>query len=102
MLFAAIGGIGQATRAGSYGVSFLEQRDALHDNISKDLMRRRKETTTIYGSRDERIHSFLKQRDAAGYGLIDPKKEGYRRILPPAEARRVDDSKDEGKPPKEA
>lgn len=85
MLFAAIGGIGQATRAGSYGISFLEQRDALHDNISKDLMRRRKETTTIYGSREERIHSFLKQRDPEGYGLINPKEESYRKLLPPPE-----------------
>lgn len=85
MIFATLGGIGQATRAGSYGVSFIEQRDALHDNISKDLMRRRKETTTIYGSREERIHSFLKQRDPEGYGVIDPKEESYRKALPPPE-----------------
>ncbi|CZR57545.1 related to J domain-containing protein 1 [Phialocephala subalpina] len=85
MIFATLGGIGQATRAGSHGVSFIEQRDALHDSISKDLMRRRKETTTVYGSREERIHSFLKQRDPEGYGVIDPKEGSYRKALPPPE-----------------
>lgn len=96
MIFAAIGGIGQATRAGNYGISFIEQRDALHNNISKDLMRRRKETTTIYGSREERIHSFLKQRDPEGYGLVDPKEESYRRVLPPPEISSSEDIKDRG------
>ncbi|KAH7369963.1 hypothetical protein BKA65DRAFT_487443 [Rhexocercosporidium sp. MPI-PUGE-AT-0058] len=83
--FALLGGIGQVTRAGSYGTSFVEQRDALHNNISKDLIRRRKETTTAYGSREERIDSFLRQRDPIGYGLVDPKEESYRKVLPPPE-----------------
>ncbi|KAH9212994.1 Hsp40 co-chaperone-like protein Jid1 [Leptodontidium sp. 2 PMI_412] len=83
--FALIGGIGQVTRAGSYGMSFVEQRDALHNNISKDLIRRRKETTTAYGSREERIDSFLRQRDPVGYGLVDRREESYRKLLPPPE-----------------
>jgi hypothetical protein len=58
-------------------MSFLEQRDALHDNISKDLIRRRKEAANAYGSREERIHSFLKQRDPYGNGVAD------RQVLPP-------------------
>jgi curved DNA-binding protein CbpA len=93
MIFAAIGGIGQATRAGNYGTSFIEQRDALHNNISKDLMRRRKETTTVYNSREERIHSFLKQRDPQGYGMIVPREETYKRVLPPPEIRSSKDIK---------
>ncbi|CZT09690.1 related to J domain-containing protein 1 [Rhynchosporium agropyri] len=91
--FAFIGGIGQVTRAGTYGVSFVEQRDALHNNISKDLIRRRKETTTAYGSREERIDSFLRQRDPVGYGVVDPKEMSYRKLLPPPEICSSDDIK---------
>ncbi|KAK0101548.1 hypothetical protein ONS95_006715 [Cadophora gregata] len=82
VVFAFIGGIGQVTRAGSYGMSFVEQRDALHNNISKDLIRRRKEATTAFGSREERIDSFLRHRDPVGYGIVDPKEESYRKVLP--------------------
>jgi curved DNA-binding protein CbpA len=85
LAFAALGGMTQATRAGNYSISFLEQRDALHKNVSKDLMRRRKEAMCAYGSREERIESFLKQRDPYGYGVTDPKEESYRRVLPPPE-----------------
>lgn len=85
LAFAALGGMTQATRAGNYSISFLEQRDALHRNVSKDLMRRRKEAMSAYGSREERIESFLKQRDPYGYGVTDPKEESYRRVLPPPE-----------------
>ncbi|KAK2628848.1 hypothetical protein QTJ16_001951 [Diplocarpon rosae] len=85
LTFAIIGGIGQVNRASSYGMSFVEQRDNLHKSISKDLMRTRKETTTAYGSREERIDSFLRQRDPTGYGVTDPKWESYKKALPPPE-----------------
>jgi len=94
MVFAALGGIGQATRASSFSMNFLEQRDSLHNNISKDLIRRRKEATSAYGSREERIHSFLKQRDPYGYGMTDPKEESYRRVLPPPAAHSSEDIKE--------
>jgi curved DNA-binding protein CbpA len=81
VIFAALGGIGQATRVGNYSMNFIEQRDALHSNISKDLMRRRKETSA-FQNRDERIQSFLKQRDPRGYGVIDPSEEACRKLLP--------------------
>lgn len=84
LTFAVLGGIGQATRVGNYSMSFLEQRDALHDNVSKDLMRRRRETSK-FGNREERIHSFLKQRDPVGYGITDPQEEAYRKLLPAPE-----------------
>lgn len=80
--FAIIGGIGQAHRVGNFSINFLEQRDGLHDSISKDLMRRRRETTSVYGNRDERINNFLKQRDPLGQGILDPRDEGYRKLLP--------------------
>jgi hypothetical protein len=106
ILFATLGGIGQATRVGNYSMSFLEQRDALHDNISKDLIRRRMEATTMFGSREERIHSFLKQRAPVGYGLTDHKEDTYRKMLPPPEvcssgdikSRRMDTSQPKGNP----
>jgi curved DNA-binding protein CbpA len=94
LTFAALGGMTQATRAGNYSISFLEQRDALHRNVSKDLMRRRKEAMDAYGSREGRIHNFLKQRDPYGYGITDPKEESYRRVLPPPEICSSEDIKD--------
>lgn len=85
VLFATLGGVGQATRVGNYSMSFLEQRDALHDSVSKDLIRRRKEATNIFNSKEERIQSFLKQRDPAGYGVTDPREESYRKLMPTPE-----------------
>jgi len=93
VIFAALGGIGQATRVGNYSIRFLEQRDALHDSVSKDLMRRRRETTNAFGNRDERIDSFLKQRDPVGYGVTDPREESYRRLLPAPEVCSSEDIK---------
>lgn len=90
VICAALGGIGQATRVGSYSMNFIEQRNALHNEISKDLIRRRKESNE-YGDRDERVHSFLKQRDPFGYGWIDPEEEGYRKLLPMPEVCSSDD-----------
>lgn len=82
VMFAALGGVGQATRVRNYSVTFIEQRDALHDQMSKELMRRRKETSSL-GNRDERVHNFLKQRDLLGYGMTNPEGEAYRRVPEP-------------------
>lgn len=81
VFFAVVGGFGQATRVGNYSANFLEQRDALHSDISKDLMRRRKETFNAFGSRDERIQDFLKQRAPLGYGS-QSRDDGNRKLLP--------------------
>lgn len=93
VIFATLGGIGQATRVGNYSMNFIEQRDVVHGNISKDLIRRRKETATAFGSREERIDNFLKQRDPIGYGLSDPREEAYRKLLPAPEVCASDDIK---------
>lgn len=85
VVFAALGGIGQATRAGNYSMSFLEERDKLHSDMSRDLMRRRNETVSASGNKDERVQSFLKTRDPVGYGVIDPWEDAYRRVLPELE-----------------
>jgi curved DNA-binding protein CbpA len=84
VVIAALGGIGQATRAGNNGASFIEQTDALHHKISQDLMRRRRETANAYG-KEERIHHFIKQRDAHGVAAFkepSPKEEKYRKLMP--------------------
>jgi curved DNA-binding protein CbpA len=80
VMFAAVGGVGQATRVGNYSMTSIQQRDALHDEMSKELMRRRKETNSL-ANRDERVHAFLKQRDPFGYGVTDPEEEVSRREL---------------------
>ncbi|CAD6443251.1 44f33426-18e2-4931-9da6-0c5aa11a868c [Sclerotinia trifoliorum] len=74
-IFVVVGGLGQLTRLDNYSMKFLEQRDTLHDKMSKDLRQRRKETKYEFGSREERIHSFLRQRQ-------DPLEETYRKLLP--------------------
>lgn len=79
--FAILGGIGQFTRVGDYSIKFLAQRDTLHDEMSKELMRRRKDTATVFGSREERINSFLRQRDPVAYGM-GPREETPRKLLP--------------------
>lgn len=84
VMFAAVGGVGQATRAGNFSMNIMEQRDSLHNSVSKDLMGRRRETRS-YGTREERIHSFLQQRDPLGHGITDPQEEGYRKLLPAPE-----------------
>ena len=81
LLFGAVGGIAHAARAGNYSMSHLEHQDALHNNISRELNRRRRETVTVYPSREERVHQFLRQRGQ--YILANPLEETPRRLPPP-------------------
>lgn len=93
VIFAALGGVGQLTQVRNYSATALERRDALHDHVSKDLMRRRRDTSNDYGHREQRIYSFLRQRDPHGYGLIDPIDDGYRKLLPAPETYSSEDVK---------
>ena len=79
--FAALGGIGQATRTENFSLSLLESRDRVHRQSSQDLVRRRKETYDSWGDKDRRIDEFLKTRDPIGYGITDPLEEAYRKLL---------------------
>ncbi|MCJ1367332.1 hypothetical protein MMC16_006464 [Acarospora aff. strigata] len=87
VLFAALGSFGQVTRVGDYSRTFIEQIESVHDDCSKDLMRRRRRellTGSDMGGnkdRDERIQNFLKMRDPDG----SAGEEGYRRLLPAPE-----------------
>ncbi|KAI9860142.1 MAG: hypothetical protein M1813_006252 [Trichoglossum hirsutum] len=77
VFLAALGILVQATRAGNGSMNALQERDRLHDQTSKELMKRRREATSMAGNREERIHSFLRMRDPVGYGDADP-LEGYK------------------------
>ncbi|KAG4026595.1 hypothetical protein MFRU_039g00730 [Monilinia fructicola] len=85
-VFVVVGGIGQFTRVDNYSIKFLEQTDTLHDRMSKDLRQRRKDTRYMFGSREERIHSFLRQRE-------DPREETFRKLLPNPEVCSSEDVK---------
>lgn len=81
LLFGVLGGIAHAARAGNYSMSYLKHQDALHNDISKELNRRRRETVTAYPSREERVRQFLRQRDQ--YALAEPLEEKPRNLPPP-------------------
>lgn len=78
IIFAALGGIGQATRAEKQSTSVLEKREALHREIGKELGRRRKESATS-GDPRERVHNFLRLRNPYEYHL-DLQEEQYQRL----------------------
>ncbi|KZF21927.1 hypothetical protein L228DRAFT_248700 [Xylona heveae TC161] len=85
VILAALGGIGQATRAGNYANTFIEQRDHVHGEALKELSRARQGLTNPGNNRQERIQSFLRLRDPVANGSTDPHEEGYRRLLPEPE-----------------
>ncbi|KAI1003200.1 hypothetical protein K3495_g5006 [Podosphaera aphanis] len=80
LTFALLGGIGQVTRAGNYSMNFLEQRDALHEKVSKELAQIKRESSK-YQFQEERINRFIKSRDASGYRMNDTQEENLRKLL---------------------
>ena len=80
-LCAVLGGMGELSRARNVHGTFLEQLELRHEKSSKDLKRAREETQQ-FGSRDTRVQSFLRTRDPVGYGATDSQDEGYRKLLP--------------------
>lgn len=80
-LFVGVGYLGQTRRLDNFSLSLTHQIDALHNEMSKDLRRRRK-MAAMYGDREERIQEFLKARDPVGYGVTDPREEQIRKLLP--------------------
>ncbi|KAI9798567.1 MAG: hypothetical protein M1833_004704 [Piccolia ochrophora] len=93
-LFAVLGGMGQASRVESASSTFVEHRDRVHDRTSRELVRRRKQSTSNGGHKDERIESFLKTRDPVAAGVVDPIEEEYRAMLPDAEVCSSEDIKE--------
>lgn len=63
LLIAAVGGYGQAARAGSSGDAVVGKRDLVHAQISKDL-ERTKQVDLAFSDREERIQDFVRRREA--------------------------------------
>lgn len=80
LTFAILGGIGQATRASSNSLSFIEQRNALHNKVSMDLTQIRKETVNC-SFQEERIHRFMKSRDPVGYNPEELRDENLKKLI---------------------
>jgi len=94
VILAALGGIGQATRATNFSTSFIEQCDQAHEQARKELFRARRETAIASGNKDERIQTFLKKKDPIGYAITDPQEDSYRRLLPAPEVCSSEDIKE--------
>ncbi|MCJ1436474.1 hypothetical protein MMC27_005853 [Xylographa pallens] len=84
IIFALLGGLGEISRAGKMSRSFLQQIEAVHDESSKDLQRRMRESQG-FKNKDERVQNFLKTRDPVSYGVTDIREEGFRKLLPAPE-----------------
>ncbi|KAH8819517.1 hypothetical protein F5884DRAFT_760754 [Xylogone sp. PMI_703] len=86
-VFIAIGIFGQAQLIGTNSINLLQQRDEYNEKVSKELMRRRKETLSSFGNREERIHSFLIQRDPIGPIPIRAQEDGAKGLVHVADER---------------
>ncbi|KAF8461052.1 hypothetical protein BDZ91DRAFT_385540 [Kalaharituber pfeilii] len=78
----SLGSILSINHAQAHGKLYLAERDKLHDRISKDLERRKREAVEL-GDKDERVRNFLRNRDPFGYiNGAELVQEKYRRLLP--------------------
>lgn len=75
-----IGGFEQSIRVGDNSNIFQRQAEKVHHDARKVIRQRRTESQG-FGSRDERLQSFLRVRDPHGYGVPDPTEESYRKLL---------------------
>jgi curved DNA-binding protein CbpA len=73
-ILAALGGIGQATRAETTTKSVLALRDEAHERASRELARVK--SKRIGFTKEERIEAFLRTRDPSGYN-----HEGLRKVM---------------------
>lgn len=78
IIIGVIGGMSEFVRAGHMSKTFLQQVEARHDETSKELQRRKKETQGT-NDRNERIQKFLRVKDPIASGLADPQEDTYRR-----------------------
>jgi curved DNA-binding protein CbpA len=76
VMLAALGGVGQATRASSFSTAFREQKEAANERTHADLMGVRAHAAASGSSREAKVERFLKQRDGAAWA-----DEGTRRML---------------------
>ena len=79
-----LGAFAQSMHVDSYGAMFKRQVTQVHDDANKHMQQRRVESQE-FADRDARLQSFLKSRDPIGYGVIDPREDAYRKMLPEPE-----------------
>ena len=99
VVLATLGGVGQATRVGGVTLGLFEERERLHDESSRELMRRRLESREGWGMwtdegetegarRDQRIRRFLEEREKdtryveTEEGDQNDDAQGYVKMLP--------------------
>ncbi|KFY16381.1 hypothetical protein V492_01366 [Pseudogymnoascus sp. VKM F-4246] len=83
LLFGTIGFVGQNRVVDNFSSSLTHQIDALHRDMSQDLMRRRREAAAMNANRDARVHEFLKAREQTAYEPPKPRGEPTQKLLPP-------------------
>lgn len=71
-VFVVAGSWGQATRAGRHSVHLVEMRETSSHSISEDMWRRRLEKAEL--SREDRVESFLKQRESWSHGAVNERQ----------------------------
>lgn len=68
-VFVVIGSWSQATRAGSNSARLIEMREINSSHISEDMWRKRQEKAFL--TREDRVESFLRQREGWGHGAMN-------------------------------
>lgn len=91
IMLIGVGYLAQTSRMDNFSLSLTHQIDKLHNEMSRDLVRRRKQAMMM-GDKDERIQEFLKARDPYGYGVTDIEGEKVRKLLPEPEVCQSGDS----------
>ena len=81
-VIACLGGIGQATRIEDQEISYLKRMETIHTDCNHEKQRRMEEAQG-YGIKDERVRSFLRTREQAGFANSDASDDHTRRLPPP-------------------
>lgn len=80
--FVSVGSVLSINHAQKNGQTYIADREKVHEQIWKDVERRRKEAKEL-GDKDERVRNFLRQRDPAGWRNGEELAGGkYQRLLP--------------------
>lgn len=82
LLFGTIGFVGQNRVVDNFSSSLTHQIDALHRDMSQELMRRRREAS-MNANKDERVHEFLKTRDQLAHEATNSRGVPPQKLLPP-------------------
>ena len=82
-IIACLGGIGQATRIEEQELSYLKRMETIHTDCIHDRQRRMEEAQG-YGTKDERVRSFLRTKEQANFANSVGSDSNSRRLPSPA------------------